>query len=85
MTPERKSLFRKLIVGYLGCFSLPLFALIFGLAQGASWRPVLVGVPIYLTFFVGLTYQFARDWQELRRKERGEPEPAPSRGPWEEG
>ena len=85
ITLERRILFRKFLVGYLGCFSLPLFALIFSLAQGASWRPVLVGVPVYLTLFIGVTYQFVRDWQKLRRRERGEPDLPPKGGPWEEG
>jgi len=72
MTTERKKLYRKFLIGYVGCFSLPLFALIFGLAQGASWRPVIVGVPVYLTFLAGITYQFAKEFSALRRKERGE-------------
>lgn len=55
MTAERKKLYRKFVIGYVGCFSLPLFALIFSLAQGASWRPVIVGVPVYLTFLAGIT------------------------------
>ncbi len=61
-----------------------LFALGFSLAQGASWRPVIVGAPVYLTFFLGLTYSFIKEIRAQGRKERGKPEPPPRKSPWEE-
>lgn len=84
MTPRRKKLFLKFLIGYFGCLSLPLLALAFSIAQGASWRPILAGLPVYLTIFVGITYQFAKELRSLSREERGEPPPPPKRSPWED-
>lgn len=61
MSSKRKALYRKFARGYIGCFCLPLLVLAFSFAQGGGWKPVLVGVPAYLTFFVGITYQFIKE------------------------
>lgn len=42
--------------------------LVFSYAQGASWRPVLVGLPIYLTIVGSITYQFAKELRALTRE-----------------
>lgn len=81
---KRKALYRKFARGYIGCICLPLLVLAFSLAQGGGWKPVLVGMPAYLTFFAGITYQFIKEFRALGREERGEPEPPPKRGPWDE-
>ncbi|QET04305.1 hypothetical protein FOB72_19370 [Cupriavidus pauculus] len=80
----RKKIYKKFLVGYLGLAGMILFALGFSLAQGASWRPVIVGAPVYLTFFLGLTYSFIKEIRAQGRKERGKPEPPPRKSPWEE-
>lgn len=49
-----------------------LVALGFSYAQGADWRPVVIGIPVYLTLFVAVTYQFLKERKKIQRKERGE-------------
>ncbi|REE90861.1 hypothetical protein C7418_4157 [Cupriavidus plantarum] len=84
MNEKRKQLQKKFLRAYIAWISMPLFALAFSLVQGASWRPVLVGAPVYLTFFVGITYQFIKELRALARDERDEPPPPPWKSPWEE-
>ncbi|WP_412023907.1 hypothetical protein [Burkholderia cepacia] len=66
---KRKALLRRFVVGYLGIFGMVVIALAFSLLQGAGWKPVLTGVPIYLTFFVVVTYQFIKELRGLKREE----------------
>ena len=79
----RRKLYKKFFVMYFGIFLMILVALGFSYGQGADWRPVIVGIPVYLTFFIVVTYQFIKEWRKTRRKERGELEPPPRKGPWD--
>ena len=81
---ERKKLYKRLLLGYLGVAILVLVALTFSLAQGAGWKPIIAGSPVYLTFFVAVTYHFIKDIRAEKRREGGEPAPPKSRGPWED-
>jgi hypothetical protein len=51
-TPKTKPLYKRFAIGYSGILGMVLAALGFSIAQGAGWKPVLVGLPVYLTFFV---------------------------------
>lgn len=81
---NRKKIFKRLIVGYLSLTYLVLVAAGFSLAQGGGWRPLIAGLPVFLTFFVAITYYFVKDLRAQKRRDRGELEPPPRRGPWEE-
>jgi hypothetical protein len=69
---KRKALFRRLAVGYLGVLGMIVVALFFSLTQGAGWKPVLTGVPVYLIFFAAITYQFIKELRALKREEESE-------------
>jgi hypothetical protein len=64
-----KSIYRRFAIGYLGILGMILVALVFSVAQGAGWKPVLVGVPVYLTFLVAVTYQLIKELRALKREE----------------
>jgi hypothetical protein len=81
---ERKRIYKRLLVGYLGVVILVFVALLFSLAQGSGWKPIFAGFPVYMTFFLAVTYHFIKDIRSQRRRERGEPEPPRKRGPWED-
>ena len=83
ISSERKALVKCLLRSYVSIVLMILIILVFSYAQGADWRPALVGIPTYATVFVGSTYQFIKDWRKLGRQERGEPEPPPWISPWE--
>lgn len=84
ISDERNNIYRRLLFGYLGIAIMISVALIFSYAQGADWKPIISVSPIYITFFVLVSYHFVKDIRRQRRKERGEPEPPPRKGPWEE-
>ncbi|MGA7777757.1 MAG: hypothetical protein WCA85_08585 [Paraburkholderia sp.] len=69
---KHKSIYRRFAIGYLGILGMVLVALGFSTAQGAGWKPVLIGVPVYLTFLVTVTYQFMRERRALKNEEREE-------------
>ncbi|MFL9876219.1 hypothetical protein [Paraburkholderia megapolitana] len=66
---KRKSIYRRFAIGYLGILGMILVALAFSVTQGASWKPVLVGVPVYLTFLVAVTYKLIKELHALKREE----------------
>jgi hypothetical protein len=67
--PRRRNLYRRAAVAYIAACALPLFILSISLAKGAGWRPALVGLPAYLTFFAAITYQFIKVLMALKRDE----------------
>lgn len=71
-----KALYRRFAIGYFGILGMVLVALIFSIAQGAGWKPMLVGLPVYLTFFVAVTYQFIKELRALKREEQNAESPA---------
>jgi len=81
---ERKNIYRRLLAGYLGIALLILLALAFSLAQGAGWKPLIGGLPAYVSLFIVVTYYFIKDIRRQRRRERGEPEPPPKKSYWEQ-
>ena len=72
---KRKSLYRRFAIGYFGILGMILVALTFSVAQGAGWKPIIVGAPVYVTFLVAVTYQFIKELRALRQKEQ-EAEPS---------
>ncbi|WJF89110.1 hypothetical protein QS306_08135 [Paraburkholderia bonniea] len=67
---KKKILFKRFTVGYISLLSLPLLILGFSLAQGAGWKPVLVGSPAFLTLLGAATYQFIKELRALKREEK---------------
>lgn len=64
---KRRKLVRRFAVGYLGILGMVVVALGFSFAQGAGWKPILVGAPVYLTFFVVVSYQFTKELRALKQ------------------
>ncbi|WP_076797206.1 MULTISPECIES: hypothetical protein [Burkholderiaceae] len=73
---RRFSLYRRAAIAYLAACALPVFILAISIAKGGGWRPMLIGLPAYLTFFAAITYQFFKELRALRRAgEAGESMP----------
>lgn len=56
----RRRLYKRAVVAYSGGAAMVLLALAISIRHGAGWRPVLAGVPLYVTVFGGITYQFIK-------------------------
>lgn len=73
---RRRGLYRRFAFAYASWLCLPLLVLVFSLAQGGGWKPVMTGSAIYLTFFWGITYQFIKELRALKREEQNAEDPA---------
>lgn len=69
---KRQSIVKRAAWAYLFALGIPAVVLAFSYAQGASWKPVLVGLPIYLTIIGSITYQFIKELRALKREEESE-------------
>jgi len=45
-----------------------LFILTVSLVKGAGWKVLLVGAPLFVTLFIGITYQLAKEVHTLKRQ-----------------
>ncbi|MDN7699127.1 hypothetical protein R0290_17560 [Burkholderia semiarida] len=68
LTDKKRTLFRRFAIGYASLLSLPLIALVFSLGKGAGWKPVIVGLPAFLTLLIAATYQFIKELRALNRE-----------------
>lgn len=84
LSKKRRTIYKKFSIGYMCLLCLPLMFLVVSLAKGAGWKPIIGGLPVYVTIFVGITYQLIKELRSVSREERGESPPTPKRGPWEE-
>ena len=69
---KKRALLRRFAIGYVSLFSLPLLALVFSLAQGTGWKPVITGSPAFLTLLIAATYQFIKELRALKHEGENE-------------
>ncbi|ACR31228.1 Hypothetical protein bglu_2g08120 [Burkholderia glumae BGR1] len=74
MDDKRRSIFWRFAKGYLSLIAMIVFVLGVSLAKGAGWKPMLAGMPVYITFFVGITYQLVKELRALNREKPRDPE-----------
>ncbi|EUC12604.1 UNVERIFIED_ORG: hypothetical protein BDU10_9599 [Burkholderia sp. CF145] len=71
---EQDRQFRKLIkravIAYSGALGIVALALVISIVHGAGWKPASAGMPLYVTLFVGITYQLVRELRAPKRKEQ---------------
>lgn len=67
MSKSRKPIFKRAATAYLALLGLPGVILVFSLAQGAGWKPILAGMPVILTIFASITYQFVKELRAVSR------------------
>lgn len=61
---------KRFTKAYLSLVAMIVFVLIVSLAKGSGWKIVLVGLPLFLTFFVGITYQLVKESRAVKREEQ---------------
>lgn len=62
-------LIKRAVVAYLGALGIVALALVISIAHGSGWKPALAGMPLYVTLFVGITYQLVKELRALKRKQ----------------
>lgn len=55
-------------MAYSGGAGMVLLALAISIHHGTGWRPALAGMPLYVTVFGGITYQFIKELRALNGK-----------------
>ena len=69
---DKRAVVGRFLKAYLSLAAMIVLVLVVSLSKGAGWKAVLVGMPVFLTFFAGITYQFAKEFRALRRKKSKE-------------
>ena len=65
---DRQIIVKRFVKAYLSLAAMIAFVLIVSLSKGSGWKIILVGIPLFLTFFIGITYQFVKELRALNRK-----------------
>lgn len=65
---DRQIIVKRFVKAYLSLAAMIAFVLIVSLSKGSGWKVILVGIPLFLTFFIGITYQFVKELSALNRK-----------------
>jgi hypothetical protein len=68
MQSEKQRIIKRFIKGYLSLFAMMLFVLTVSLIKGAGWKILLVGAPLFVTLFLGITYQLAKEMRGVKRQ-----------------
>lgn len=77
---RKKAVLKRACLAYACALGIPAVVLTFSYSQGANWKPVLVGLPVYLVIIGSITYQFTKELRSFRREQReGEPSDGESR------
>ncbi len=64
---QKTHFFKRRRLHDLALLGLPGVILVFSLAQGAGWKPILAGMPVILTIFASITYQFVKELRAVSR------------------
>jgi hypothetical protein len=52
---------KRFAKAYLSLLAIMDFVLTVAISRGSDWKAVLVGAPLFLTIFVGITFQFVKE------------------------
>ena len=77
LSKKRKSLCKRIAVGYATIVCTNLYFLAISIAYGGGWKPILTCLPVYLVIFVIMTYHLRKEWIALNVEEsssEGEPD-----------
>jgi hypothetical protein len=70
VSKKRRLLYQRFLLGFSCLLAIPLMVVMVSLAKGAGWKPLVPGLPIYLTLFGGAIYQFVKELRALKREEQ---------------
>jgi hypothetical protein len=50
-----RAIVKRALIAYAAAVGIVILTLVISLARGAGWKPVLAGMPLYITVFAGIT------------------------------
>jgi hypothetical protein len=69
MQSEKRTIRKRYLKAYLSLAAMMGFTAAVSVVQGSDWKILLVGMPLFLIFFCGISYQMVKDLKALRRRE----------------
>jgi hypothetical protein len=69
MRNERRQIIRRFTKAYLSLGAMMGFAVAVSIAKGSDWKILLAGMPLFLIFFCGISYQLIKEIGALRRSQ----------------
>lgn len=69
---EAASMTQRYVKAYLSLLGIVAAFAGVSIAQGAGWRPVLAGMPLYVILFVAITYKLVKEIVASRKRERNQ-------------
>ncbi len=68
MSAETRRVVMRFMKAYLSLVAMVVFVLVVSVVNGSDWKVILVGMPLFLMFFVGITYQLVKEVRSLKQK-----------------
>ena len=68
MGDEKRRIMVRFLKAYLSLVTMMVFAVVVSIAKGSGWKILLVGLPLFLIFFLGISYQLLKEIRTLERQ-----------------
>lgn len=68
MQNETRRVVVRFLKAYLSLGAMMVFVVMVSIAKGSDWKILLVGMPLFLIFFSGITYQLVKELRALRHQ-----------------
>ncbi len=65
---DKTRIVRRYTKAYLSAIGVAGAFVLVSEMNGAGWRPALAGMPLYVTLFLGITYQLVKEVRQYNRK-----------------
>lgn len=68
MQDETRRIAIRFLKAYLSLGAMMVLVVIVSIAKGSDWKILLVGMPLFLIFFSGITYQLVKELRAFRHQ-----------------
>ena len=69
MRDEKRQIEKRFLKAYLSLGAMMGFTVAVSIAKRSDWKILLVGIPLFLIFFCGISYQLAKEIRALKRRQ----------------
>ena len=69
MRDEKRQIEKRFLKAYLSLGAMMGFTVAVSIAKASDWKILLVGIPLFLIFFCGISYQLAKEIRALKRRQ----------------
>jgi hypothetical protein len=69
-TQARRRFITRYVKAYISVFAVVAVVVAISELRGGGWRPALAGIPMYVSFFVLVTYAMLRELRQFRKSNK---------------